>query len=101
MSEEQNEFDFEPSVNKEFIDLINAGEFNKARETFDAIMADKTNARLDAEKAAVAASIYDTDDDLDISMEEDDFFDTDELDDLEDEDTAEAEGKEIYSGAEI
>jgi hypothetical protein len=97
------------SMQQDFIDMVQAGNFNKAKEQFDTMMADKMTARLDAEKAAVASSIFNSDEDID--LEDDDFFDVedgDELDELdqyelelEDEDTAEQEGKEIYSGAEI
>lgn len=78
---EENLDDIPPSVNQEFIDLLRTGDFNKAKAHFDSVMAAKMNDRLDAEKAAVAATIFNSDDDL--SIEDDDFFSDDEDEDQE------------------
>jgi hypothetical protein len=90
MSEEN--LDIPASVNQEFIDLLRTGDFNKAKAHFDEIMSVKMNDRLDAEKAAVAATIFNSDDDL--SIEDDDFFSDDDDDDQEEFDLDDEESEE-------
>jgi len=70
------------------IDAIKDGNFSDAKPTLDAIMTNKLNDALDAEKASVAADIFGnndddfTDEDLDRAVDD---YDDDDFEDDEDE----------------
>ena len=108
MSEVENEVtEVEASPVEDFINALQQQNFNQAKNHFDSLINDKVQTRLDTEKVAMAQSIFsDQDDDVeDITDEEiEDEVDAaiaefEEEEDLEDEDTGEQEGKEIFSGA--
>lgn len=91
---------------EEFIDAVQQKNYNAAQSMFSDLIQDKVNTRLDAEKVAVANSIFNSaDDDIDIEEYEEDELDAlaveDEDDFVEEEDTAEDEGKNIYAGGEV
>lgn len=82
--------------NNSIADLLNAiedGEYNAAEDKFSDLIGDRLQVALDQKKAEVAARIYGAD--VNATPEEV----MDELDNEEDEDTAEMEGKEIFSGS--
>ena len=59
------ELEAQENASNQFIDAIQQQNFNKAKEHFDELIGDKLQSRLDAEKVAVADSIFNgADDDL-------------------------------------
>src|SRR6056300_171004 len=105
MTLEVNMSDIENETNsavEEFIDAVQQKNYNAAQSMFSDLIQDKVNTRLDAEKVAVANSIFNSaDDDIDIEEYEEDELDAvavEDEDDFEEEDTAEDEGKHIYAG---
>lgn len=90
MSEEaiQQEVEVEgQSPAEEFIDALQAQNFNKAKTFFSDMLNDKLQSRLDAEKVAVAGSIFNgADEDItdeELSDEEIEDIVQDEIDDEE------------------
>jgi len=90
MSEEvKQEFDteVENTAAQEFIDALQAQNFNKAKDHFSNMLNDKLQTRLDAEKVAVAGSIFNgADEDItdeELSDEEIDDIVQDEINDEE------------------
>ena len=68
MSEEVQELENEIEANPvaDFIDAIKAGDFNNSEKMFNDIISDKVNSTLDAERVAVAQSIFnEPDEDVD------------------------------------
>jgi hypothetical protein len=106
MSEvDQETVEVEVNPVETFIDAVQAGNFVDAKKGFDSLVQDKLNNRLDAEKVAVSNSIFNNaDDDIEVEDYDEDEDVNDILDEIEDElddeDTAEEEGKQIFSGAE-
>ena len=74
MSETQND------LIADFIDSIAAGDFNQSEELFNSLLSDKLSDTLEAEKIAVADTIFN-------GVEEEDFDDIE----LEDEEFGESE----------
>lgn len=117
MSEVENEVaEVEASPVEDFINALQQQNFNQAKNHFDSLINDKVQSRLDTEKVALAQSMFnDQDDDVeDITDEEiEDEVDAaveaeEEEDDLDryereliDQDTAEQEGKQIFSGGDV
>lgn len=65
---------------EQFIDAIKGGDYNQAEGIFSGLVDSKLQDRLEAEKVAVAGSIFNGDDeDLDIEEFEDEF-DLEEVD---------------------
>lgn len=92
MSEElEQEVEINPI--EQFIDAIQAGNFNNSEKIFQDLIGDKMNSALEAEKIAVAQNVYNQLDDEDLDDEDFDEEDLDELDldeeDFEDEDEEE------------
>ena len=104
---EENEVEINPV--EELIDALAVQNFNVAKNHFDSILSDKVADALDAEKIKVADTIFngvEDDEQLELELEDEDDVDEDDDEDLvdfedEEEDTAEDEGKHIYSGGEI
>ena len=101
MSEEvKQEFDTaeENAQAQEFIDALQSQNFNKAKDHFSSMLNDKLQARLDAEKVAVAGSIFNgADEDItdeELSDEEIEDIVQDEINDEEDVVTDEVEDEE-------
>ena len=100
MSEElEQEVEINPI--EQFIDAIQAGNFNNSEKIFQDLIGDKMNSALEAEKIAVAQNVYNQLDDEDLDDEDldDEDFDEEDLDelDLEDEEDFEDEEEEIVS----
>ena len=83
---------------EEFIDALQAQNFNKAKTFFSDMLNDKLQSRLDAEKVAVAGSIFNgADEDItdeELSDEEIEDIVQDEINDEEDVVTDEVEDEE-------
>ena len=83
MSEvDQETVEVEVNPVETFIDAVQAGNFVDAKKGFDSLVQDKLNGRLDAEKVAVAQSIFN---DADEDIEVEDFDEDEVVDDLLDE----------------
>ena len=76
---EQEEVEANPIL--DFIDAIKKGDFNQSQSLFQDIMGDKVHSALEAEKVAVAQSIFNEPDE---DLEDEEELDLDEVD-LEDE----------------
>lgn len=101
---EENQVEVNPV--EELIDALAVQNFNVAKDHFDSILGDKVADALDAEKIKVADTIFNgVDDEEQLELELDDVDEDDDEDlvdyEFEEEDTAEDEGKHIYSGGEI
>jgi len=76
----ENEEEVVTNPIEELIDAIASQNFNQAQKHFDATLGDKMHDALEAEKVAVAQSIYsDAEEEIEIPLEDD------ELDELENE----------------
>jgi len=69
--------DIKENIEK-FIDSIKDGNYNEAQDIFGGLIGDKLDDRLEAEKIAVAGSIFNGDDD-DLALEDEELELEDEL----------------------
>ena len=110
------ELEAQEDASNQFIDAIQQQNFNKAKEHFDELIGDKLQSRLDAEKVAVADSIFNgADDDLadhdpedveeivDEVTEDDEEIETDDAEEQEevDEDEVEEDVEEVPQDDEV
>ena len=92
MSEELEQ-EIEANPIADFIDAIKAGDFNNSEKMFQDIISDKMTSALDAEKAAVAQSIFNEPEEA-LDDEDDDEI---EYEFEEDEESFEEDDEEIVS----
>ena len=84
---------------EELLASIESGQYNNAEHSFNDIIGDRLQDKLDQAKIRVADQMFNNSEEE--TVDNDDIVDEDELIDFdaEEEDTAEDEGKEIFSGS--
>lgn len=92
-----------PNPIADLLQSIESGEYNDAEQAFNDIIGDRLQDKLDQTKIRVADQVFNNAEEEE-TLEYDDVVDEDELidfdaEEIEDEDTAEDEGKEIFAGA--